>query len=527
VLQAVILTPASASIGTGGTQQFSVSGQWSNGATTAPAVTYSATGGTVTSGGLYTAGSTAGTFRVIAVQQGGTLADTSTVTLSAAPPVLQAVILTPSSASIVTGGTQQFSVSGQWSNGATTAPAVTYSASGGTISTGGLYTAGSTAGSFRVIAVHQGGTLADTSAITLTAPVLQAVILTPSSASVTTGGTRQFSVSGQWSNGATTAPAVTYSATGGTISTGGLYTAGGTAGTFRVIAVQQGGPLADTSTVTLSTAPPPGSNHMYFNSAEAGCGTDSSVLLCDDFEDGDWYTKDCDQANASGGLLQTDGWCGTIYANPITPAGAAVCGGVGVGGTNCAATHGMRNGGQGGRNKAEHELSQSVTELYARFYTKPSAGYLFGTEKVLAFNMENGDGIKWGNLHFNCGAGSASPSGDLQFQGTPPETRGCQTALEFQGNRWYFVEVHIKLSSPGAAPDGTLEIWVNDCGTSGTGCTGTPTRRLSITNWRYARNSASELLGSLWWEDWGNPASTGDRLIDQIKVSKVGPIGFM
>ena len=40
-------------------------------------VTYSATGGTISSGGLYTAGSTAGTFRVIAVQQGGTLADTA------------------------------------------------------------------------------------------------------------------------------------------------------------------------------------------------------------------------------------------------------------------------------------------------------------------------------------------------------------------------------------------------------------------------------------------------------------------
>ncbi len=82
MLQAVILTPSSAALATGATQQFSVSGQWSNGATTAPAVTYSATGGTVTSGGLYTAGSTAGAFRVIATQQGGTLADTSSVTVS-------------------------------------------------------------------------------------------------------------------------------------------------------------------------------------------------------------------------------------------------------------------------------------------------------------------------------------------------------------------------------------------------------------------------------------------------------------
>jgi hypothetical protein len=174
------------------------------------------------------------------------------------PPVLQAVILTPASAALATGATQQFSVSGQWSNGTTTAPAVTYSATGGSVSSGGLYTAGSAAGNFRVIAVQQGGTLADSSVVTLTttAPVLQAVILTPASAALATGATQQFSVSGQWSNGTTTAPAVTYSATGGSVSSGGLYTAGSAAGTFRVIAVQQGGTLADSSVVTLTSAAP-------------------------------------------------------------------------------------------------------------------------------------------------------------------------------------------------------------------------------------------------------------------------------
>src|SRR5438309_2475302 len=82
----------------------------------------------------------------------------------------------------------------------------------------------------------------------------------------------------------------------------------------------------------------------YFNSSEPGCnGSDPNVLMCEDFEHdangntpGTWYTKDCDQANASGGLLQTKGWCGTIFANPITPPGAATCGGAGAMGTNCA-----------------------------------------------------------------------------------------------------------------------------------------------------------------------------------------------
>ena len=43
------------------------------------------------------------------------------------------------------------------------------------------------------------------------------------------------------------------SATGGTVSTSGLYKAGTTAGTYRVIAVQQGGTKADTSAITVTT----------------------------------------------------------------------------------------------------------------------------------------------------------------------------------------------------------------------------------------------------------------------------------
>ncbi|MGH7653153.1 MAG: hypothetical protein ACREN6_00690, partial [Gemmatimonadaceae bacterium] len=255
-LTQMTMTPATATVQIGGTQSFSVSGIWSDGGTTAPAVTYTATGGTIAGAGLYTAGSTAGTYRVIAVQQGGSLADTSVVTITAAPPpTLTHMTMTPATATVQIGGTQSFSVSGVWSDGGTTAPAVTYTATGGTITGAGLYTAGSTAGTFRVIAVQQGGTLADTSGVTITAappPTLTHLTLTPATVSLQTGATQSFSVSGVWSDGGTTAPAVNYTATGGTITSAGLYTAGSTAGTFRVIAVQQGGTLADTSAVTVT-----------------------------------------------------------------------------------------------------------------------------------------------------------------------------------------------------------------------------------------------------------------------------------
>ncbi len=59
--------------------------------------------------------------------------------------------------------------------------------------------------------------------------------------SLTTGDTQQFSAVGRMSDGSTAGVSVTWSATGGTMSGAGLYTAGSTAGTFRVIATQQGG----------------------------------------------------------------------------------------------------------------------------------------------------------------------------------------------------------------------------------------------------------------------------------------------
>lgn len=253
ILTAVVLTPPSVSLQSGASQQFAATGLLSDGSSTAVTVGYSVAGGTITSGGLYTAGSTVGTFLVIATQQGGSLADTSTITITVPPPTLTAVVLSPSTATLQSGTTQQFAASGLLSNGSTTTVQVVYSATGGIITSGGLYTAGNTAGTFRVFAVQQLGTLADTSTITITPATLTSLSLTPATVTVASGATQQFAVAGTWSNGTTTTPAVTYTATGGTISSGGLYTAGGAAGTFQVIAAHIGGLLKDTSTVTVTT----------------------------------------------------------------------------------------------------------------------------------------------------------------------------------------------------------------------------------------------------------------------------------
>ena len=79
VLAQVIATPGTATVLAGGTEQFRAYGVTATGDSVAVPVTWSATGGTIDAAGLYTAGVTVGSYQVTAVQQGGSLGDTSPV----------------------------------------------------------------------------------------------------------------------------------------------------------------------------------------------------------------------------------------------------------------------------------------------------------------------------------------------------------------------------------------------------------------------------------------------------------------
>ncbi len=166
-ITALTIVPRSLNLAVGAAGLLQADGTLSDGtAVTNVPVTWTATGGTVTSGGLYTAGTSPGAFQVIATQQGGTTADTSLVTISATTATLLQLVLSPASLTLAPGATGQFTVAGAWSDGSAMIPAVSYSATGGTISAAGLYTAGATPGTFQVIATQQGGGKADTSIVT-------------------------------------------------------------------------------------------------------------------------------------------------------------------------------------------------------------------------------------------------------------------------------------------------------------------------------------------------------------------------
>jgi hypothetical protein len=242
-------------------------------------VAWSATGGTINSSGVFTAGSRTGTFQVTASGTTTSYEDYASVTISGSGSgaTISRITLSPGSATLAPSASQQFSVSATLSDGSTqSSPAVTYAATGGTVSSSGLYRAGSTAGSYRLIATSGNGK-ADTSAITVssTAPTITALNLTPGSVTLAAGATAQFSVTATLSNGSTQSnPSVNWTATGGSMSSGALYTAGSTAGSYRVIVTSSNG-RADTSAVTINgTTPPPG-------------GGTGSALFSSDWRSGD------------------------------------------------------------------------------------------------------------------------------------------------------------------------------------------------------------------------------------------------
>src|SRR5881394_3561388 len=194
------------------------------------------------------------------------------------PPNVVQVVSSPDTVILDPFQQQQFLAFGRTDAGDSVAVAVQWSASGGSISALGRYTADTAPGDFQVTATLSGATVVGSSSVKNRGPLAQ-IIVTPATASTPAGASIQFAAYGRKRNGDSVAVSVTWSATGGTISSAGRYTAGQTAGTYRVIAAQSGGTLADTATVTITAAPPSGGD---------------TILLQENFEDNSfagrgWY----------------------------------------------------------------------------------------------------------------------------------------------------------------------------------------------------------------------------------------------
>src|SRR6202011_96362 len=199
-----------------------------------PAVRWTASGGTINNAGLFTAPASAGSFTVTARaltsfrrrSNSTVVASDSalvTVTLPNPPPPVTGttqVSVTPTAASLQTGGQQQFTAAVSGSSNT----AVTWSASGGTISASGQYTAPATAGTYTITALSNADTTKSASALVIVS-VPQTVAITVSPANASVGEANQLQFTAAVSGLSNTA--VTWAVTrgSGTISQSGLYTA--------------------------------------------------------------------------------------------------------------------------------------------------------------------------------------------------------------------------------------------------------------------------------------------------------------
>src|SRR6184192_214357 len=170
-------------------------------------------------------------------------------------PVVRIVTL-PDSVTLNPSDMRQFVAYGRTQAGDSVPVAVRWSASGGTITGGGLYTADTVAGNYTVTATATSpSTAVSGSAVVKNPGPLSQIVLNPTTAFAVVGGTVQFTSYGKRKNGDSVAVSVVYAATGGNVSATGLYTAGGSSGSYRVIVSQSRGTLADTALVSISAVP--------------------------------------------------------------------------------------------------------------------------------------------------------------------------------------------------------------------------------------------------------------------------------
>jgi len=271
-LTTIAVAPATSSLGSDGTQQFTATGydQFGAAMVNQPTFTWSNTGvGLVNGSGLYTGSYASGSATVKAAS--GSVNGSASVTVTdAAPTVASAAAASPSS---VNGNTSSLSVLGADSDGggesnltytwaATSVPpgaaVPTYSANGtnasknttATFSKAGAYT-------LAVTVTDMGGLTATSSVNVTVNQTLTSIAVAPATASLGSDATQQFSATGndQFGNAMSSQPGFTWSNAGsGSVNSSGLYTASYASGSATVTASSGG--VNGSASVTVTDAAP-------------------------------------------------------------------------------------------------------------------------------------------------------------------------------------------------------------------------------------------------------------------------------
>ena len=212
-LASISISPSNPTNAKGTTRQFTATGTYSDGTTQdlTASVTWSSSNATVStisnaagSNGLASC-LAAGTSTITATS--GSVAGSTTLTVT--PATLSSLSVTPSSPTNAKGTTRQFTATGTYSDGTKLAltPSVTWSSSNATVSTisnaagsNGLASC-LVAGTSTITATS--GSVTGSTTLTVTPATLVSIAVTPATASIAQGTTKQFAASGTYSDGTT------------------------------------------------------------------------------------------------------------------------------------------------------------------------------------------------------------------------------------------------------------------------------------------------------------------------------------
>ncbi len=289
-IASVVVSPATASVAVGGTQQFTVVITDSEGNTLSgrtPIWSVSG-GGTITQTGLFTAPNTPGTSTITVTCS--TVTGTATVTVVGGP--LASIVVTPNPGTMAINTALTYTASGRDALGNTVPITGTVSwtvvAGGGTVPAGatGLtvpFTAGPTAGTFTNTVRASNGTLSGTATAIVTAGPLATITVTPQTTTLNPGGQQQFTAVGRDAGGniVPITPVWTVPNPPGTInSSSGLFTAGATLGSFpNTVRATSGSIFDEADVIVVATAPPPppSGGFTILGRAAVTCSTGSII----------------------------------------------------------------------------------------------------------------------------------------------------------------------------------------------------------------------------------------------------------
>ena len=266
LLESIAVTPASVSLGLLGTQQFAATGTYSDGSTqdVSSSVTWTSATPTLVSitspGGLAQAlGYNAGiSITASETNAAGTLITSPAATVLVPPPTLLSITVGPPTISLAAGYTQQYTATGNYSDGSTqnltaTATWASSTPAFATITAGGLASS-LTIGTTTISATS--GTVVGSTTLTVTAPVLVSIAVTPASVSLGLNATEQYTATGTYSDNSTQVISSSVTWTSGnttlvSISSSGLAQVLGTSNVAIPITASE-----TNSAGTLITSPP-------------------------------------------------------------------------------------------------------------------------------------------------------------------------------------------------------------------------------------------------------------------------------